>query len=128
MIDLLAKALSRSAAEVVANAADEKPLNPFPHGPQRFRTVSNGQIRRLQTRRAAAARRKTNRRYRREWMRNERAFNTLRQQLVVATAPIGEFPNDLMLNAHFQLEQVYGSVAKAQDYFGALALERKHAA
>lgn len=128
MFDFIGNTLSRVlGAGHDELAADEKATNPFPHGPQRFRSVTNGQIRRLQARRAAAQKRKTNKRFRREWMRNERAFNALRSQLVVVGAiPSSHYAEDaLMENVERHLEAAYGSVEAAEDYYGALVAERQ---
>lgn len=132
MFDFIGNTLSRGLdknGELLDT--EEKALNPFPHGPQRFRSVSNGQIRRLQVRRAESQKRKTNRRFRRDWMKNERSFVVLQQQLrVVAALPLsrGGFmvdqPVALMKNVHEHLEAAYGSVDKALDYFRALEAER----
>lgn len=127
MFDFIGNTLSRTLGKQVAEAADEKPRNPFPHGPQRFRTVTNGQIRRAQVRRDATQRRKANRRYRHDWMINERAFTTLRMQLVVVgrlEQSYYQLEPALVANATRRLEEVYGSVDKAYDYFLALAAER----
>ena len=73
----------------VETADDSEKVNPFPRGPVRYRTVTNGQIRRAQARSAAAQKRKNNRRFRRDWMRNERAFNTLGQHRLNRDIVIG---------------------------------------
>lgn len=128
MFDFFGSTLSRTLANNGGDVVegDEKPRNPFPHGPQRFRTVTNGQLRRAQARYAAAQKRKTNKRYRREWMRNGRAFVVLQQQLtVVGALPSNHYAEqDLVDNVERHLVEVYGSVEKALAYFEAVAIER----
>lgn len=111
-----------STAELVAD--EEKKVNPFPHGPQRFKAATAGQWRRHQARSAASQRRKANQRFRREWMRNERAFNTLQQQWTVVTAEAGRFPAPMVDNVRRHLEEVYGSVEQAGAYLVNLSVER----
>jgi len=129
MFDFIGNQLSRTLGKQVAEAADEKPLNPFHNGPIQFR--SGGQSperrwRRMQVRRAASQKRKTNKRFRREWMKNERAYVTLRQQLVVVGAiPSQHYPEPALAdNVERHLETAYGSVDKALEYFAALEAER----
>lgn len=129
MFDFIGNTLSRTLGKdaSVDLAADEKPRNPFPHGPQRFRTVTNGQIRRAQARHAASQDRKVNRRYRRQWMANERALSTLRGQLVaVGKLDTGYYVMEpaLARNAQGRLEEAYGSVDKAYEHFLNLLAER----
>lgn len=103
---------------------DDAKVNPFPHGPQRFKTVTNGQWRRRQARSKTAQTRKANRRFRRQWMKNERAFNTLGQQWKVATAEPGRFPTPMVDTVRRHLEQAYGSVEQAGAHYASLATER----
>lgn len=95
-------------------------------GPQRYKTVSAGQQRRAQARFVATARRKTNLRYRRSWMQNERAFAALRGQLqVVGLLPYTvDVAEDLILNVEVELEKRYGSLREALAHYETLVAER----
>lgn len=132
MFDFIGNQLSSNLGKGGDVLEDERPVNPTPHGPQRSRTVTNGQARRLQARRAASQKRKTNRRFRRDWMRNERAFNTLRSQLLVVVGTFDrgtyDFPADLVDNVTRHLGEVYGSVEAAEGHFEALSAERRRSA
>lgn len=125
MFDFIGNALSNSLGKNAAAPEQEERQNPFPRGPQRFRTVTNGQLRRAQVRHAAAQKRKVNRRYRRDWMRNERALNTLQQQWTIATAEAGRFPAAMVDNVVRHLEVAYGSVTGAGAHLLNLRMERK---
>lgn len=109
---------------------NEKPWAPK-HGPQRLRTFSNGQIRRMRVRAQKASRRKATSRYRRDFMRNELAVASLCGRLqVVGALPFSD--PDLVVSqdhpmygaaAHSLVEQ-YGSVADALETYDKIETER----
>ena len=53
------------------------------NGPQNWRTLTSGQVRRQHARDAKSRQRKTNKRYRRAWMAQQREIATLRGHLIV---------------------------------------------
>lgn len=76
-------------------------------GPRKFSPFTNGQLRRMETRRAKSQQRKANKRYRSNWLAAEAQLATLRAQLHVALGIVPATP-DGQRNAHLALIKGYG--------------------
>jgi hypothetical protein len=92
------------------------------HGPSRARWLTSGQMRRMHERSAAAQRRKTNKRFRKQWVENEQAFFRLHGQVQLLdnrpTSP-------LVPGVERVLTQRYGSVEAAREHLDGLLRERR---
>lgn len=105
-------------------------------GPENFRTMTSGQVRRAGARRAATQRRKTTKRYRIGWIHNQFQIAILRGNLqalgLVAYHPQGpkaHFKVDPESRAYIRanrfLEDRYGSVAEALTQYNKIVVERR---
>jgi hypothetical protein len=110
------------------SAADDE-LSPFEyhqrhapkHGPVKPRFLSNGQLRRMHERGVKAQRRKTNKRFRKQWVENEQAFFRLHGQVQL----LDQRPTSpLVPGVERVLEERYGSVDAAREHLQGLLRER----
>jgi hypothetical protein len=76
-------------------------------GPRKLGWLTNGQIRRMQTRREATRQRKANKAYRRNWLTAEAATATLKAQVLVAMGITPATP-DGQRNAHLAIIRTFG--------------------
>jgi hypothetical protein len=91
------------------------------HGPVKARWTTAGQMRRAHERSAAAQRRKTNKRFRKQWVQNEQAFFRLLSQVqLIDTRP----ESALVPGVERVLTQRYGSVEAAREHLNTLVSER----
>jgi hypothetical protein len=112
--------------EELAEIKRERHKHAPKHGPQRVRWITAGQQRRQAMRDALAQQRKANRRYRRQWMANEAAFQTLLSQVRLVDDPErGSSPLADGVRRH--LDRAYGSVDEAREHLAVLVQERVEA-
>lgn len=114
MLDsLFARMAAKASGLDVADIDESKPKGVKSQGPQKFRTVTNGQIRRAGQRDAATRRRKATAKHRRDWFKSRRAVRVLEAQLAQHDAGKPGYEQILV--------DGYGSVDKAREVLGSLA-------
>lgn len=111
--------------EELAELKRERHRHAPKHGPQKVRWITAGQQRRAAARWEKTRARKANRRFRRQWMANEAAFNRLLSQIgLLERTP----ESGLAKGVEKVLVERYGSVEAAREHLGVLIQERVAAA